>query len=107
MDSKSAETKTSVIETRSTIIGNDSSCRKSNDDFGPTTSGSGSGNGVGVKDGHEIYMAEPVPSRMELATALQELERRKTKWYSYLTTKDFWIVLVLGYVFLSIYASTF
>jgi len=30
----------------------------------------------------------------------QELEalERKKKWYSYLTTKDFWIVLAIGYV---------
>jgi solute carrier family 35, member F1/2 len=98
MASKGAKIKTSAIETHTTAIGNSSSYRKSNDDFGVTGSGFGSGNGVGVEEINEMDMAESVPSRIELATALQKIEGRKTKWYAYLTTKDFWIVIILGYV---------
>ena len=31
-----------------------------------------------------------------LGDALHALENKKTVWYAYLTTKDFWIVLLLG-----------
>ena len=98
MASKGAEIKTSAIETHTTAIGNGASYRKSNDDFEITKSGSGSGNGVGVEEINEMDTAAPEPSRVELATALQKIEGRKTKWYAYLTTKDFWIVIVLGCV---------
>ena len=30
--------------------------------------------------------------------ALNALENKKTVWYAYLTTRDFWIVLAIGYV---------
>jgi hypothetical protein len=33
-----------------------------------------------------------------LGHALGALENRQTSWFSYLTTKDFWIVLGLGFV---------
>jgi solute carrier family 35 protein F1/2 len=98
MVSKGNEIKTSAIETHTTAIGDSSGYMKSNDDFGVSGSGSGSGNGVGVEEINEMDIAEPIPSRIELATALQKIEERKTKWYAYLTTKDFWIVIILGYV---------
>jgi solute carrier family 35 protein F1/2 len=98
MASKGAEIKTSAIETHTTAIGNGASYGKSTDDFGVTGSRSGSGNGVGVEEINEMDMAGPVPSGVELATALQKIEGRKTQWYAYLTTKDFWIVIILGYV---------
>jgi hypothetical protein len=94
MDSKFTEEKASAVETHTTTIGSGANYRKANDDFGPSVSGPA----YGVTDGHEMDMAEPVPSRIELATALQEIEGKKTKWYAYLTTKDFYIVLALGYV---------
>lgn len=31
-----------------------------------------------------------------LANGIESLERKKKHWYSYLLTKDFWIVLVIG-----------
>jgi hypothetical protein len=92
MASKGAEIKTSAVETHTTVIGNGASYGKSDDDFGLSGSGFGSGNGVGVEDPGRVA------SRAELAIALQKIEGRKTKWYAYLTTKDFWIVIVLGYV---------
>lgn len=30
--------------------------------------------------------------------ALHSLENKKTAWYAYLTTRDFWIVFLLGFV---------
>lgn len=35
-----------------------------------------------------------------LERAIDALESRKTKWWAYLATRDFWIVLLIGYVFL-------
>lgn len=98
MASRGNEIKTSATETHTTAISAGSGNRKSNDDFGINESGSGLGNGVGVGEINEMDMAGPVPSRVELATALQMIEGRKTKWYAYLTTKDFWIVIIIGHV---------
>jgi len=104
MASKGAEIKTSAVETHVTAIGNGATYRKSNDDFEISGSGSGSGNGVVVEEINKMDMAEPALSRIELATALQKIEGKKTKWYAYLTTRDFWIVIILGYV-LSAYTA--
>lgn len=101
MASKGAEMKTTAVETHTTAISHGAGYRKSNDDFGVTGSRSGSGNGVDVVEINEMDMAEPAPSRVELASAFQKIEGRKTKWYAYLTTKDFWIVVVIGYVLCS------
>ncbi|KAI8951847.1 DUF914-domain-containing protein [Xylaria longipes] len=38
--------------------------------------------------------------------ALQDLEGTKVRWYSYLTTRDFWIVLVIGQVLALAITST-
>jgi solute carrier family 35, member F1/2 len=104
MASKGAEIKTSAVETHTISIGNGANYRKSEDDFGITGSRSGSGNGVGVEEINEMDIDGPAPSRVELANALEKIEGRKTKWYAYLMTKDFWIVIVLGYV-LSLYTA--
>lgn len=97
MASKGAEIKTSAVETHTTVIGNGASYRKSTDDFGISGWGSGPGNGIVVED---------AASPTELAIALEKLEGKKIKWYAYLTTKDFWIVIILGYV-LSLYTAYF
>lgn len=34
-----------------------------------------------------------------LERGIEALESKKTKWWAYLTTRDFWFVLALGYVF--------
>lgn len=36
-----------------------------------------------------------------LAHGLEALEGKKKAWYSYFTTRDFWIVLTLGYKYIS------
>lgn len=32
-----------------------------------------------------------------LERAIETLESKKTKWWAYLATRDFWIVLLIGY----------
>ncbi|KAJ2965773.1 hypothetical protein NUW58_g10823 [Xylaria curta] len=48
------------------------------------------------------YGTTSTPSRDDEAAVvsqgLQALEGKKVRWYSYLTTRDFWIVLVIGQV---------
>ncbi|KAI1404735.1 DUF914-domain-containing protein [Hypoxylon fuscum] len=61
---------------------------------GPTTTvevtgGSGNGNQFGP-GGNEFSTDEAV------GQGLQQIEAKKVHWYSYLTTADFWIVLMLG-----------
>jgi solute carrier family 35 protein F1/2 len=34
-----------------------------------------------------------------LGQAIGALENKKTSWFAYLTTKEFWIVLAIGYIF--------
>lgn len=62
-------------------------------DFGAGEGSSGNGNG-----GYEMDATEGA-QRVELAEALQEIEGKKKSWYAYLLTREFWIVLALGYVF--------
>jgi solute carrier family 35 protein F1/2 len=31
-----------------------------------------------------------------VAAGIEALERKRTKWYSYVLTRDFWIVLLIG-----------
>lgn len=67
--------------------------RKSTDGLdGVAGSGSIEMNGDHVRevDGEE-HVNEEV-----LAQGLQTLEAKKKHWYTYMTTKDFWIVLILG-----------
>jgi solute carrier family 35 protein F1/2 len=37
-----------------------------------------------------------------LEHAIEALENKKTAWWAYLTTRDFWLVLLIGYVFPSL-----
>lgn len=64
-------------------------------DFGAGGSASGTGSGIGE---HEMRATEGA-ERVELAHALHEIEHKKKSWYAYLLTREFWIVLALGYVF--------
>ncbi len=40
-----------------------------------------------------------------LQHAIEVLEKKKTAWYAYLTTLDFWFVLLLGYVCVLLFDS--
>lgn len=76
--------KTSAIETQERQVGN--GYRKS-------------GDGIDGIDSNvaELNGAQPIDAEV-LEHALETLEKKKTAWYAYLTTADFWIVLALGQV---------
>ncbi len=88
MSSTGTTTKATGIETHITA-GNGSTDIKAMEEF--ETSPSETRNGVGG-----LGLTDEETDREALASALQEIEGRKTKWYAYLTTKDFYAVLVLG-----------
>lgn len=76
-------------------VGNGESYRKSSDGL----EGNGSGS-VEVTGQRGVTNAEDVDPEV-LEHAIQALENKKTAWWAYLTTKDFWLVLLIGYVLLS------
>lgn len=45
------------------------------------------------------------PHSEEIGRAIDELENQEKSWFAYLKTKDFYIVLILGYVKYSFYPS--
>lgn len=42
--------------------------------------------------------ADPSPDAELVRQGLDDLEKKNVKWYSYFTTVDFWVVLLLGQV---------
>jgi hypothetical protein len=98
MASKTVETKTTAIETYERPLGE--SYRKSSD--GLEGNGDESGSIEMVRNEYEGVRGvngENVDG-VVLEHAIEVLEGKKKAWYAYLTTKDFWMVLVLGYVHL-------
>jgi hypothetical protein len=87
------ETKTSAIETHATGVDNGGSYRKSGEQIGSPL---GVRTEIGVAREQEMEADSEGVDRVDLAVALQEIENKKHKWYAYLTTRDFWIVLLLG-----------
>ncbi|KAI0389217.1 DUF914-domain-containing protein [Xylariaceae sp. FL0594] len=79
----------SAIEITATAASNRSNSRTRPRNYGSTSSSppaySEGGDGVVVAD-------------EALTQALQALEGKKVHWYSYLATRDFWIVLVIGQI---------
>jgi solute carrier family 35 protein F1/2 len=59
----------------------------------------------GLGDGsNEVSVEEPIAGgsgeavdEVALGRAIDALESKKTKWWAYMATRDFWIVLLLGY----------
>lgn len=45
-----------------------------------------------------VHEAEPSPEVELVRQGLDDLEKKSVKWYSYFTTVDFWVVLLLGQV---------
>ena len=90
MADKSLGTRTTAIEAFELPVGNN--YRKSGD-------GLGEGNGDVEVTGDEVRAVEGEDNVDEavVAQGLQALETKKTAWYAYLTTRDFWIVLFIGY----------
>lgn len=91
MVSRDGETKTSTIEAHAVGAVNESSYRKSTDDFGTNTQ-------ISNSVGREVEEIDAGITREDLAVAIQVIEGKKHGWYAYFTTKDFWAVLVLGYI---------
>jgi solute carrier family 35 protein F1/2 len=95
MVDKTLGTKTTAVETYERPLGN--SYRKSAD--GLADNGQGieglemSGEGVLSNTNEPEVVEEAV-----LEQGLHALEGKNKAWYTYLTTRDFWIVLLIGYV---------
>lgn len=74
-------------------VGNGESDRKSSDGSPVEVIGS---NGMEMSE-HRVTNEDDVNPEV-LEHSLQVLENKKTAWWAYLTTRDFWLVLLIGYV---------
>jgi hypothetical protein len=101
MASKATEVKTSAVETHERHVGDS---YKSSDGLEGNGDGSGSIEMVGERGVNGVG-DEVDPEALE--HAIEALEKKKTAWYAYLTTRDFWIVLMIGYVLSIGYCYTF
>ena len=97
MASQNMASKTTGVE--SYEVGNGQSYRKSGDGLEGNENGSGSvemtAQRVATNDGDDVD-----PEVLE--HGIQALENKKTAWWAYLATRDFWVVLLIGYPFLHI-----
>jgi solute carrier family 35 protein F1/2 len=94
MADKTVGTKTTAVETCERPLGN--SYRKSAD--GLVDNGQGVGSLEMSDDSAVAHTNETdVVDEAVLEQGLHAIEGKKNKWYTYLTTKDFWIVLLIGY----------
>ena len=89
MASKSVATKTTAIETQHDV-GNRESYRKSSDGL------QGTGEESGSMEMH-AHVGEDGVDPEVLEHAIEALESKKRAWYAYLLTKDFWVVLLIGF----------
>ncbi|KAI9743404.1 MAG: hypothetical protein M1818_003251 [Claussenomyces sp. TS43310] len=94
MSDKSVAVKTTAIESGVYPVDGSAYDKHTEEELGPSGSGGDRQSGRGVYE----MGATQVGERVELAHAIDEIERKKSAWYAYLLTKDFWIVLVLGQV---------
>jgi solute carrier family 35 protein F1/2 len=94
MASTATDAKPTVIETHDHTLGNET-YRKSNDGL----EGSGHGNGSNGVSDDELRAAggEEAVDGVVLEQAIETLEAKKTTWWAYLATKEFWLVLLIGY----------
>ena len=92
MENKNAS-KVTGVETYA--VGNGESYRKSGDGL------EGNGSGSVELTPQRVASDEDVDPEV-LEHAIQALENKKTAWWAYLTTKDFWLVLLIGYVLLQL-----
>jgi hypothetical protein len=98
MASTATDTKP-AIETQDRALGNDESYKSSDD-----LNGNGLGHGSSEVSDEELRTAEgqETVDGLVLEQAIEAIESKKSKWWAYLTTREFWIVLLLGCVFLSL-----
>ncbi|KAI1126152.1 DUF914-domain-containing protein [Nemania abortiva] len=54
--------------------------------------------GYGTNTSHASGEGAPAADNEAVSEGLHALEGKKVRWYSYLTTRDFWVVLVIGQV---------
>ncbi|RDW66708.1 DUF914-domain-containing protein [Coleophoma crateriformis] len=83
-----AGAKTSAIETQETPI---------ESYYKPQEGAEGSGS-IELNPGHRSVHGEESVDPEILEHAIEALEGKKSSWYAYLLTRDFWIVLVIGQV---------
>lgn len=95
MADKSLGVKTTAVEAYEQPLGN--SYRKSGDGLYGNEGGSG-GVEMAGDEGVRAVDGEDAVDNVVLEQAIQALESKKTAWYAYLTTKDFWLVLIIGQV---------
>jgi solute carrier family 35 protein F1/2 len=88
MESKNLASKVTGVETYETHLGD-----KSSEGLDGNGNGSGSLEMTGQR-GVTATDEEVDPEILE--HALQALENKKTAWWAYLTTRDFWLVLLIG-----------
>ncbi len=90
MTSKDTETKTTAVETHA--IDNGEFYRKSD---GMEGNGESSNS---MTAGRRVNGLDEEVDGEVLEHAIEALESKRTAWYAYLVTKDFWLVLLIGYV---------
>jgi solute carrier family 35 protein F1/2 len=88
MESKNLASKVTGVETYERHVGN-----KSSDGRDGNGNGSGSLEMTGQRG--VVNTDEEVDPEV-LEHAIQALENKKTAWWAYLTTRDFWLVLLIG-----------
>jgi hypothetical protein len=98
MASTAPDTKT-AIETHDRALGNDQSYKSSDG-----LKGNELGHGSNEVSDEELRTAEGQETidGLVLEQAIEAIESKKSKWWAYLTTREFWIVLFLGYDSLSL-----
>lgn len=98
MEDKTVATSTTAVTSESPV-----GYRKSGDGletFQSVGSHEGSGaHGTAVHGVMRHLGDEEVVDEAVLEQGIHAIEGRQKKWYTYLTTRDFWVVLVIGYVF--------
>jgi solute carrier family 35 protein F1/2 len=93
MENKNVATKVTGVETYERHVGE--SYSKSSDGL----EGNGNGSGSLEMAGQRVVTNPDEEIDPEiLEHAIQALENKKTAWWAYLTTRDFWLVLLIGYV---------
>lgn len=90
MENKNLATKVTGVETYA--VGNGEGYRKSSDGL------EGNGSGSVEMTGPRVVSNDDEVDPEVLEQAIQALENKKTAWWAYLTTRDFWLVLLIGYV---------
>jgi solute carrier family 35 protein F1/2 len=104
MDSKTADTKTTAIETHDRALENGEDYRRSSDGLEINEHG----NGTTETNSDELRAANSGGEAVDavvLEQAIEALESKKTKWYAYMTTKEFWAVLLLGYALFYVFMA--